>query len=390
MATIKFLLKPQQKKDGTFPIVIRILANGAQKMISTGMSVAKHQFKEGLENWVSKHPDAQLMNAALEHKRAELMAKILQADIDGATLDVNEVNKKPGKGKTFIDLLMEQKTTYEKRNQVAAYDKTTTRIKNIREAWNGKDVPIAQLNKYYTDLYIDHQFAKKASPNTILKDLQFFSGILKSEVTFAGENYFKKAQKLIKKEPVDREKLSLEEIKLLEQTPQFGMEDLARDMFLFCYYTQGMRIGSAAMIVRENITGQVLRYRMSKGKKMREIAIHAKLQAIIDKYMGADTPYLFPIIKTQIKDEWQQRELVDSASATINLHLKRVAVVCGINKKLSTHIAKHSFAFLSLERGVSYAILKDALGHSDFPTTQMYLNSLSDKAVDEAVRGLFD
>ena len=134
MASLKILLKEAQpKKDGTYPILIRITIDRKSRYISTGYAVKKSQFKEGLENWIVKHPDAYLINAGLEKKRAALMAKVYQADIDGTELDVKDVSGK-ATGKMFIKLLMAQKEIFEQRNQVSGFDKLTTRIRNLLAA----------------------------------------------------------------------------------------------------------------------------------------------------------------------------------------------------------------------------------------------------------------
>ena len=162
--------------------------------------------------------------------------------------------------------------------------------------------------------------------------------------------------------------------------------DLARDMFLFSFYTHGMRFQNVATM--PPVHGSVIQYRMNKGKKIREISIHPKLKGIIDKYNGK--PYLFPLLKSEPLNQWELKEMTDKANALINLYLKRVAVICGIEKRLTFHIARHTFAYLSLDNGVSYEILKDALGHSSYSTTQMYLKSLSDRKINEAVKALYE
>lgn len=389
MASVKILLKEAQpKKDGTYPILIRVTMGRKSRYISTGYAVKKTQFKEGSENWIVKHPDAYLMNAGLEKKRAALMAKVYHADIEGTDLDLKAVSGKTA-GETFIKMLMAQKTIFEKRNQVSAYDKLTTRINNLKTAW-GQDIPAQSVNKAWVDRYINDRYQKNASPNTVRKDLSIFGSVLQKWEGFTGKNPFKDAQKTIVKIPINREKLTVEEIKSLESVTLYGLNDVARDMFLFSFYTHGMRFQSVAMFERSSIQKGLIRYRMNKGKKIREIEIHQKLQAIIDKYFNEKTPYLFPIMKNKVLDDWQKNKEIDSANVLINTRLKRVAVICGIEKNLTTHIAKHSFAFLSLERGVSYSVLKDALGHSDYTTTQMYLSSLSDDVINDAVKGLYD
>ena len=57
-----------------------------------------------------------------------------------------------------------------------------------------------------------------------------------------------------------------------------------------------------------------------------------------------------------------------------NEYLKEIAELCGINKNLSFHVARHSFAVLALDRGVSLETISKILGHTNIRTTQTYAN----------------
>lgn len=385
MGSVKVVLKQSQpKKDGTIPILIRITTDRKSKYISTGYAVKESQFREGHDNWVIKHSDAVLINAAIETKRAKYAEQLYLADIAGTKIDVDSFGKKV-KG-TFYQAIQQRMTVLEMNNQVPMYNRLRAKLNILKQAW-AKDVHLNDLNKEHVLKYINHRRAAGMKISSIKKDLSDFSNVLHS-VDYDGKDWFNIAQKSLKADPVNREKLTLEEIKALEKVKLTGLNDIARDMFLFAYYCHGMRFQNVAMFEKGMIKNGVIRYQMNKGKKIREIEVHDKLAAIIKKYNNK--PYLFPVVKDRIEDNWQKKQHIDSANALINAHLKRVAIIAGIEKNLSTHIARHSFSYLSLQRGVSMEILKDALGHSSFATTQGYLKSLSDEHINKAVKGLYD
>lgn len=387
MGSVKVVLKQSQpKKDGTIPILIRVITHRRAKYISTGYAVKESQFREGQENWVYKHSDAILINAAIESKRSKYAAQIYTSDINDTKISIDDFGKqKKGRG-TFYTAIKMRMNTLEANNQVPMYNRLRAKLNVLKLAWS-KDVLLADLSKEWVAKYISHRRAKGIKLSSIKKDLSDFSNVL-NNIDYDGKDWFKLAQRTLKADPVNREKLSLEEIKALEGAVLTGLNDVARDMFLFAYYCHGMRFQNVAMFEKSMIKNGVIRYRMNKGKKMREIDVHDRLAGIISKYNAK--PYLFPVVKELIKDNWQKKNVIDSANALINAHLKRVAIICGIEKNLSTHIARHSFSYLSLNRGVSMEILKDALGHSNFGTTQVYLKSLSDSKINEAVKGLYD
>jgi len=386
MSSVKVVLKQNQpKKDGTIPILIRIISGRRTKYISTGHSVKESQFRDGQEHWVVKHPDAILINAAIESKRSKIVETLYLAEINETDISVEDFGKqKKGRG-TFFTAIKTRMNTLESNNQVPMYNRLRAKLNVLKLAWN-KDVLLADLSKQWVEKYISHRIAAGIKPSSIKKDLSDFSNVL-NNIDYDGKDWFKMAQRNLKPDPVNREKLTLEEIKQLEKEKLTGLNDVARDMFLFAYYCHGMRFQNVAMFDGK-IKNGVIRYRMNKGKKIREIEVHDKLAGIINKYNGK--PYLFPVVKELIKDNWQKKNVIDSANALINAHLKRVAIICGIEKNLSTHIARHTFSYLSLQRGVSMEILKDALGHGDYKTTQEYLKSLSDSHINKAVKGLYD
>ena len=56
----------------------------------------------------------------------------------------------------------------------------------------------------------------------------------------------------------------------------------------------------------------------------------------------------------------------------MNAYLKEIAAVCGINKVLTTHVARHTFACMAVEYGMPIDVLAKILGHSNTNTTRHY------------------
>ena len=70
-----------------------------------------------------------------------------------------------------------------------------------------------------------------------------------------------------------------------------------------------------------------------------------------------------------------------------NAYLKEIASLCGIEKNLTFHIARHTFATVFLELGISMESVKAMLGHSDITTTQIY-GKITDKKLMEEMDNL--
>jgi len=74
----------------------------------------------------------------------------------------------------------------------------------------------------------------------------------------------------------------------------------------------------------------------------------------------------------------------------MNAYLKEIATVCGINKELTFHIARHTFATtVTLSNGVPIETVSKMLGHTNLKTTQHYAKIL-DKKISEDMKILKD
>lgn len=70
----------------------------------------------------------------------------------------------------------------------------------------------------------------------------------------------------------------------------------------------------------------------------------------------------------------------------MNTYLKEIADVCGINKNLTFHIARHAFATtVTLSNGVPIESVSKMLGHKNLRTTQHYAKILDKKVSDDTL-----
>ena len=96
-------------------------------------------------------------------------------------------------------------------------------------------------------------------------------------------------------------------------------------------------------------------------------------KAIIEKYSPSTTPKdgkLFPILSNQ----------------KMNAYLKEIAGVCGVQKRLTFHLARHTFATMSLSKGVPMESVSKMLGHTNIKTTQIYARITSKKIEHDMVQ----
>lgn len=115
-------------------------------------------------------------------------------------------------------------------------------------------------------------------------------------------------------------------------------------------------------------------------------------QAIIDKYAQPDRTnddYIFPILDCHMHKTPQQiGNRLHKVLAHINRELKQWGIRLGLDIKLTTYVARHTYATVLKRSGVNIAIISESLGHSELSTTQIYLDSFENTQIDEAMRNL--
>lgn len=80
---------------------------------------------------------------------------------------------------------------------------------------------------------------------------------------------------------------------------------------------------------------------------------------------------------------------VSSKNALINKYLKKIAKQAEIEKPLSMHISRHSFAHIAQESGAESSAIKNILGHTNLATTERYMGSFNTSKTDETLRNVF-
>ena len=105
------------------------------------------------------------------------------------------------------------------------------------------------------------------------------------------------------------------------------------------------------------------------------------MQQLADKYKNEGSPYLIPIITCPGEDEVRQYQ---NRIHLINHHLKKLGEELGLSSKLTSYVARHSWASIAKSQDVPVAAISEAMGHTTERTTRIYLKSFENTLVDNA------
>lgn len=398
--TLSIVLRTNYTRaDDTHNVAFRLTINRVVRFEASGYAVKPNQFREGMADWIRKHPDQVNMNANLELRRRQIADNIAQAEAGTLPMAHKAIFLGGGAvGGTIGTLLFDKAKKSEQDRSKRVYRRALAMRRELIECW-GADLPlsaitVAQVEKLITWL------KKRNNLNTTKKKLSRLAGLIDLQIRsgqYSGINPF--ALVHVQGQDIQKAKLTWDEISAIEKLPLTGLTEICRDLFLFSFYAHGMRFADCVLFTREAAQKAMeksgIDYQTGKNKARLKVSNIAPLEAIILKYLQDNTgTYLFPLAKREYADKWDFEDDKNSLNTLVNTYLKKIAIYAEIDKPVSFHIARHSFAhllkkFQSSQGRSDIYIIQQALGHRDIKTTQMYLDSLEDEAVNKEVGDMF-
>jgi integrase/recombinase XerD len=195
-----------------------------------------------------------------------------------------------------------------------------------------------------------------------------------------------------------KQKLDTGEFARLEslELPEGDIVLAVRDLFLLQVYLRGIRVGDLLQAGPDQFNEGFFKYKDDKTGQNFSIKIIPRAQVIIDKYLSTDDR-LFPFFKWQHNPKLNDfdnkvKRLKDKESCTsvINKYLKMIATMADISKPLSSHIARHTFARMAIDKINNPMVTMELMGHSSLVVHQQYLNDLrKDEELDRAADDIF-
>lgn len=166
---------------------------------------------------------------------------------------------------------------------------------------------------------------------------------------------------------------------------------LTRDLFIFSYAMRGMSFVDMAYLKKAQIHDGYLIYNRRKTGVTLRIRIETEARKIIEKYRSSSwnrkSEYLFPILEEGNNSSGSYLNYCSGLSS-YNRRLKRLAKLAGIDQKLTSHVARHSWATAARNAGNGMPLISEALGHSSERMTRIYLGEFDACLVDAMNRKL--
>ena len=171
--------------------------------------------------------------------------------------------------------------------------------------------------------------------------------------------------------------------------PERSLIRLTRDVFIFACYCGGMRISDIIMLQKINFNGTHIKFTSQKTTTQQHLKVPTKALEIINYYENpkVQNQFLFPLLRQDIDLEDNHEVYVQKRKViqTLNKHLKLITAELGIEKKITFHCSRHTFATSAISKGISIDKVSKLLGHSTIAQTLEYakiVNNQVDNAMD--------
>lgn len=353
-----------------------VLPDRRKKYLSTGIRIKKDQW-DPRSKQIIRHQTAPGLNKKVQ----DIISRIrdFEVTLDGpmAPDDIDRLLRSETIGTlTFADFFQNELTrrkdlTYATRKRhertlerlkavgvIQFADLTYANIRKFDEALRAEDTIGAQ-----TTIYKVHGVVK-----TYIR-LAERAGIIRGDV-----NPYLRFE-VDKGRHAPRIRLDDTEIEAIKSKDIPGPLGYSRDLYLFEMFT-GIAYRDLCDLRKGNIrhTGGdtwIEGTRHKTGETYMVFALPEALE-IISRYDRADVDLLFPGAPTLTAQ---------------NLRLKSIAGICEINKNLTTHTARHTYATMLLRKGIALPVIQAQLGHTKIETTQVYAK-MEQETVRDAMRGV--
>jgi integrase len=393
---ITFWINTSKKNSqNQVPVYVRVWNNYEHFSKSTGVRIKLHEWDKRSMRVKGNHDSAYIANKQLETLRVKIIQIVNKLTISGKPFNLETIrNHLEGREEGKITLLQtideqlkEMRKLIRKDYQPATlikYDNTRLRIEQFLKAkFKRSDIFLYELDEMFMSdwiVFLKDKFNN--SDTTCYKHFQRLRRFVRKAVKMGYLEKYPFGDFNIRLPKKKIEYLTQDEFDRIEQT-DFKIErlNIIRDIFVFCCYT-GLGYAEVESLTVDNITLGMdkelwLDIKRKKTKNSYQVPILKKAQEIIDRY------------KTHPKCIKKGKLLPVPSNVKYNAYLKEIASMAEINKTLTTHLARKSFATtILLTNGVNIAVLSKLLGHASVQVTLQAYAEIADELMMRNIKEL--
>lgn len=380
-----FLKKAKLLKNGEASVAMRITVDGQRVENNIRKSILPNLWDQSKERAKGTSAAAADLNRFIEDARIRIHQIVTELQQTGAKINplivqqrfygVGQVRKQE---RTILQVIQEHNDEAHKLIGKDFVEITWRRYETmkrylgelIKQKYGVDDLPLSDFTGEVIRAYEVHLKTEKDLCQSTL--IRYMKALKKITNRCLANDWIQKDPFVgikFREEPTEPEFLTLDEVdRIYNCNPGSKRLEVIKDMFLMSAFT-GLAFTDVSQLTDEHIVtdndgNKWIRKPRQKTKQMSNIPLLDVPLAIIEKYQGdkkaAKKGVLFPIPCNQV----------------MNRYLKEIATICKINKHLTMHTARHTYATLCLSQGVSLKNVSKMLGHASVKMTERYARVL--------------
>ena len=396
-ASVQIILRKKPNKVGQFPLAIRISKNRRSTYKLIGHYI-------DLEDWDDKnklvkesHPNAEKLNELISSRVADANKKLitLQAkNEDISALFIKKEIYKSNKTLGFFELAQEHLEELEVSGKHNRLSSDSAYLGYIHKFCKSKELSFIEVDERFLKklkIYLikNHSLCLTSVMNVFVFIRLLFNNAIKEKIVKKRFYPFGNDKIKIKFPETEKIGLNANEIMRIENLVNLSYgENHTKNVWLFSFNFAGIRVSDVLWTKWSDIKDNRLYYRMGKNSKLLSLPISEKVKHILDFYKNDKShsnDFIFPELKkANLKDSKDVFNKIKTANKKFNYYLKSIAEKAEIDKKLTMHIARHSFGNVAGET-IHPLMLQKLYRHTDLKTTINYQANFIHKSADEAL-----
>ena len=397
------LHKKRQLNDGRYPVRLRLTYRRKRKYFSLMLNPSEviYLSEEDWEKVMGQRPKEKLKEIKFKLVEYEKLAEEIISEIEkkgrAFSFDLFEsefiaLGEETSVFALFNSIIRDLESE-ERIGTAISYRNALNALKKFR---NNKDLLFADLTVTFLKDF-ERYMRKKLSVTSIGIYMRSLRTIYNRAIdkSIVGQNDYPFRQYKIPSEGAMKRALTKQQVLNIynyEALPH-SSEWFAQNYWLLSYLCQGMNFTDIAFLKNENIYDGRINYirrktkRTAKSVKLLSIKITPPVAEIIHNLRNPTSikpgDFVFPILDGSM-DAIRQKAAINQFVKITNKWLKKIADKLEINFKLTSYVARHSYATVLKRSGVATNIISESLGHYSEKTTQVYLDGFEKQVIDEA------
>ncbi|MCE8466653.1 site-specific integrase [Bacteroides nordii] len=398
-ATVNVLCyRSKTLSNGEHPLMICVCKDGKRKYVSLGISV-NPKFWDFEKNKPKRDcPNREQLIKVINEQEQKYAEQILEFSVEKreyTPTTLIEAIVPVQKARTVGELFNEYIAQLKDEGRLG-YALSVQQVCNSLLKYKGHlDIYFSEIDVNWLKAYESWLRCCKLADNTIgirFRTLRAVYNLALAEGLVKADCYPFKKYKVSKlhKETAKRA-ITKEQVKQVIDYDVSGArfyKKLAVDMFAFSYLMGGINFTDMAFLTDKNVEGGRLVYVRQKTKKLIMLPLQEKAVEIMNRYRSPQRKFIFPILDERERTLRQIRNRIYDVLDNVNGYLKEIGKELGVELKISSYVARHSYATVLKRSGVSTSVISESLGHSSERVTQIYLDSFENKQLNDAMKNL--